>query len=138
MAAPEGRHLAARGRAQALKHGLRCKDFNSGRAWAERIGASAGPIAGLKPDDAARRALRVLAEVTREDARRELGEYDDGLETAFKAANGILAAAATIPVSPALAVAGHSTSAGGVPGINSAVPAGPPSSGSGQAAATLH
>lgn len=86
LAEAEGRHLAARGRARMLERFLRRNDLDLARDWAERIVATAGPVASLDAASTARLALRVLAGVAREDARRELGEYDDSLHATLAAA----------------------------------------------------
>ena len=69
-----------------LERGLRRNDLDLARDWAERIVATAGPVASLDAASTARLALRVLAGVAREDARRELGEYDDSLHATLAAA----------------------------------------------------
>jgi site-specific recombinase XerD len=86
LAESERRHLAARGRAKLLERGLRRNDLDLARDWAERVVTIAGPVASLDAAGTARLALRVLAEVAREEAKREVGEYDDGLQAALVSA----------------------------------------------------
>ena len=69
-----------------LERSLRRNDLDLARDWAERIVATAGPVASLDAAGTARFAPRVLAGVAREDARRELGEYDDSLHATLAAA----------------------------------------------------
>ncbi|CAA9274977.1 MAG: hypothetical protein AVDCRST_MAG08-3389 [uncultured Acetobacteraceae bacterium] len=71
-----------------LERGLRRNDLDLARDWAERIVSTVGPVASLEAAGTARFAPRVLAGVAREDARRELGGYDDGLQATLASAEG--------------------------------------------------
>jgi integrase len=103
LAESEGRHLAARGRARMLERALRRNDL--ARDWTERVVATSGPVASLDPAGTARLALRVLAEVAREEAKRELGEYDDGLRATLASAGSAPAQADGQPAPAALPTA---------------------------------
>ncbi len=105
LAGSEGRHLAARGRARMLERGLRRNDLDLARDWAERVVATAGPVASLDAAGTARLALRVLAAVAREEAKRELGEYDDGLQATLASAGSAPAEADGQPAPAALPTA---------------------------------
>ena len=71
MAASQQRSLAAAGRAGALRQ----NDLDPARDVVGRIEAAHGQVQGLGSDATLRLALRVMAEVALENARRELGQY---------------------------------------------------------------
>ena len=91
------RSQADAGRAGMLRRAMRQNDLAPAEDWLARVEAQHGPVAGVPRDVALRQAMRVLAEVAEENARRELGEYRSPPDDLAPP----LAIAAPIPVVPA-------------------------------------
>ena len=108
MAGSQQRSLAAAGRAGVLRQALRQNDLYPVRDVVGLIEAAHGRVQGLGSDATLRLALRVLAEVAQENARRELGQYgeppaDPALQSARPPAGAVAAEPVATPAPTAAA-----------------------------------